>query len=198
MELDQFTFYHWLFPVLFEVWASDSRNQNQQIINKAASREASQLLAPLSKSVLFLFIIRPLWSSSTTSSCWSWSPSPRSGTSWTRSTARPGSWSQRDPAGRTPWGGSPSVLNIVCQCVCDSVWGGFRRQTLVDAKHQPLTGNVLSVLAPCVQETTCPSKWRWTLDTRRCCRSAACWEPSTVGSTCGDTDTLGPAVCRRA
>lgn len=36
---------------------------------------------------------------------------------------------------------------------------------------------------PCVQETTYPSKWRWIPDTLRCCQSAACWEPSTVGST---------------
>lgn len=32
-----------------------------------------------------------------------------------------------------------------------------------------------------LQETTCPSEWRWIRDTQRCCQSAVCWEPSMVG-----------------
>lgn len=66
-------------------------------------------------------------------------------------------------------------------CVTQTVHIQYSTVTLINMYAKK--ANILYIPLVYVQETMYPSKWRWILDTLRCCQSAACWEPSMVGRT---------------
>lgn len=98
------------------------------------------------------------------SSSWFWSLWPGFGIFSMKLTERPGSWSQKSPAGPKPWGGSPSV-----PYPWRRLWPWEHEACFCWNSHMYL------------QAATCPSKWRWIPDIQRCCLTVACWDLSMVG-----------------